>query len=313
MPNQPMYTGALKRVPPPASAPYASVGAPAPKTYPIPASQQDSARTWLTEGQGIPRAAKPASAVVFVRDGASGPETFMTYRVKSPMGRVAFPGGLGIPEDAAPIGWAGPSGDHWAKAFSQEDLGAANAAVVTAVRELFEETGVLLAGSGELSTIELTSGNECMASRLAVAQQEKTFADYLERRGLKIRADLLKPLARWQSPDFFHKRYDIHYFTCAVPVGQNPSLLANKGIWGRWMSARELVAQPTSLELGKEIGQEDTIGVPFQELVTPGVMHILEQLAACPGAVAFLAKRRQVSLYLPTVKQDATGICYLQI
>ncbi|WP_326502787.1 NUDIX hydrolase [Rothia nasimurium] len=313
MPSQPMYTGALKRVPPPASAPYASAAALAPKTHPIPSSQQDSARTWLDEGDCTPRAAKPAAAVVFVRDGASGPETFITYRVKSPMGRVAFPGGLGVPEDAAPIGWVGPGGDYWAKAFSEDDLGAANAAVVTAVRELFEETGVLLAGSGELSTIELTSGHECMASRLAVAQQDKTFADYLERRGLKIRADLLKPLARWQSPGFFHKRYDIHYFTCAVPVGQNPSLLAGKGIWGRWVSVRELVAHPMSVELGNEIGQDDTVGVPFQELVTPGVMYLLEQLAAASGAVAFLAKRRQVSLYLPEVKQDAAGTCYLAV
>lgn len=152
-----------------------------------------------------------------------------------------------------------------------------------------------------------------MASRQAVAQQDKTFADYLERRGLKIRADLLKPLARWQSPGFFHKRYDIHYFTCAVPVGQSPSLLAGKGIWGRWVNVRDLVAHPTSVELGNEIGQEDTIGVPFQELVTPGVMYLLEQLAASSGAVAFLAKRRQVSLYLPEVKQDATGTCYLAV
>lgn len=319
MPNQSMYTGALKQVAPAsASRPYsAGTGAvprvPVAKTHPIPPSQQDCARAWLDQGACDQAPAKPAAAVVFVRDGANGVETFMTYRVKSPMGRVAFPGGLGVHQDYAPLGWVGPGGEYWAKSFAQEDLGATSAVVVTAIRELFEETGVLLAGDNELSTIELTSGHECMTSRQSVAQQEKIFADYLERRGLKIRADLLKPLARWQSPGFFHKRYDVHYFTCAVPVGQSPSLLAGKGIWGRWVSARDLIAAPSSTALGDEIGQPDTVGVPFQELVTPGVMYLLEQLAGASGAVAFLSKRRQVSLYLPEVKRDVTGTCYLSV
>lgn len=320
MPNQSMYTGALKQVAPAsASRRYSAGGAgstlrtPVAKTHPIPSGQQGCARAWLDQGACDLAPAKPAAAVVFVRDGAQGVETFMTYRVKSPMGRVAFPGGLGVRDDYAPVGWVGPGGDYWAKSFGQEDLGAATAVVVTAIRELFEETGILLAGDNELSTIELTSGHECMISRQAVAQQDKVFADYLERRGLKIRADLLKPLARWQSPGFFHKRYDVHYFTCAVPVGQNPSLLAEKGVWGRWVSARELLATPASTALGDEIGQPDTADVPFQELVTPGVMYLLEQLAAASGAVAFLSKRRQVSLYLPEVKEDATGTCYLSV
>lgn len=314
-----MYTGALRQVAPASSTRPYSGGLSSParlpeaKKHPIPTNQQDCARAWLDQGACDLAPAKPAAAVVFVRDGANGVETFMTYRVKSPMGRVAFPGGLGIREDYAPVGWVGPAGEYWAKSFAQEDLGAATAVVVTAVREIFEETGILLAGNSELSTIELTSGHECMISRQSVAQQEKIFADYLERRGLKIRADLLKPLARWQSPGFFHKRYDVHYFTCAVPVGQNPSLLAEKGIWGRWVSARELVAHPASTALGDEIGRPDTLGVPFQELVTPGVMYLLEQLATASGAVAFLSKRRQVSLYRPDVKQDVTGTCYLSV
>lgn len=317
MPNQSMYTGALKQVAP---APRPNSGGagytsrlPVVRTHPIPASQQECARAWLDQGACDLAPAKPAAAVVLVRDGAHGVETYMTYRVKSPMGKVAFPGGLGFQEDHEPLGWIGPGGDYWAKNFAEHDLGASTAVVVTAVRELFEEAGILLAGSSELSTIELTNGNECMISRQAVDQQEKNFADYLEHRGLKIRADLLKPLARWQSPGFFHKRYDVHYFTCAVPVGQNPSLLADKGIWGRWVSARDLVASPTSTALGDEIAQPDTVGVPFQELVTPGVMYLLEQIGAASGAVAFLSKRRQVSLYRPQVKQNATGACYLWV
>lgn len=316
MSNQPLYTGALKRIPLPGApdpARPATARLPVVRTHPIPSRQQDSARTWLEEGGSLERRPSPAAAVVFVRDGARGVETFMTYRVKSPMGKVAFPGGLGVAEDAAPIGWVGPGGDHWARVFDEDDLGAAAAVVVTAVREVFEETGVLLAGENEGATIELTSGHECMVTRQKISQQEKTLADYLSRRGLKVRADLLKPLARWQSPGFYHKRYDVHFFTCAVPVGQTPSLLEGKGVWGRWVSARDLLSDPTSTALGDEIGCEDTVGVPFEQLVTPGVMYVLQQVAAASGAVAFLAKRRQVSLYRAEVKQKECGICYLAV
>ena len=56
--------------------------------------------------------------------------------------------------------------------------------VVAAIRELFEETGVLLAGPDESSLPESTSGADWMRSREAVAGQEKSFAEALARRGL---------------------------------------------------------------------------------------------------------------------------------
>ena len=56
-----------------------------------------------------------------------------------------------------------------------------------------------------------------------MADQDKSFAHFLSSSGLSIRADLLRPVARWQSPDFFPQRYDIAYFTTALPVGQDPS------------------------------------------------------------------------------------------
>lgn len=312
-----MYTGSLKQVPLPASGATATrqttTKLPIIKTHPIPAHQQECVLTWLEEGQARISPAKRAAAVIFVRDSAQGIETYMTYRVKSPMGRVAFPGGLGTPQDATPLSWVGPDSASWAKVFQEPNLGAISAVLVTAVREVFEETGILLAGDNDQSTTETTSGHDYMAARQAVAQQAKTFADYLDRRGLTIRADLLKPLARWQSPGYYHKRYDMHYFTCAVPVGQTPTLLEGKGIWGRWVSPRVLLTDPSSTALGDEIGQPDTQGVPLSELVTPGVMHLLEQLAAASGAVAFLSKRRQVTLYRPEVHQASNGTCYLAI
>ena len=62
-----------------------------------------------------------------------------------------------------------------------------------------EETGILLAGEDEQDVVERSSTPELMAWREAVAKQEKSFSDFLTSSGLSVRADLLRPVARWQS------------------------------------------------------------------------------------------------------------------
>ena len=89
--------------------------------------------------------------------------------------------------------------------------------------------------------------------------------------GLSVRADLLRPVARWQSPDFFLKRYDIAYFTTALPVGQDPKLLLGKGVWGDWLNVRELLEAKDTSELGDRIGQPNTVGRTLDQLIHPGV------------------------------------------
>ena len=88
------------------------------------------------------------------------------------------------------------------------DVGLARRHVVGAIRELFEETGILLAGPDLSTTVESTSSPEWMRAREAVADQEKSFIDVLAKRGLSLRTDLLKPLVNWLSPDFAHRRFN---------------------------------------------------------------------------------------------------------
>ncbi|GGH61283.1 NUDIX hydrolase [Rothia aerolata] len=298
MPNQALYTGALKAVRPRSEASAAPRSTSRERLFKIPAELVPAARAWLESGDEAPCQLRTASTVVFVRDGQDGLETILTYRPGlSPMGSVAFPGGVSVADDCDPLPWIGPSPQTWAQAFKEDDVVAAHAAVVGAIRESFEETGMLLAGSDELSTVEGSAdGFDQMAAREAVASGDKRFSDYLSMRGLKLRTDLLKPLSRWQSPDYRHKRYDIHYFACAAPVGQSAALLKSKGIWGEWVNVRELIADPTSTRIGDAIGAEETVGKPFERLVTPGTLCVLETLAAASTSVAFLAQKRTVQV-----------------
>ncbi|MFD1213504.1 NUDIX hydrolase [Arthrobacter sp. GCM10027362] len=241
-----------------------------------------------------------ASSVVLVRDSPRGVETYLGYRSgNSPLGTVAFPGGSIEAGDNDPLTWYGPSAAKWAELLGLADHRQARAHVVAAIRELFEETGVLLAGPDESSLVEGPAGEEWMNAREAVAAQEKSFAEMLDRRGLGLRTDLLKPLSNWLSPDFAHRRFDTRYFAAAQPVSQQPSLLASKGVWASWVCAREILQERDTTALGDLVGQPDTRGLNLEQLTSPAVEIILEKIAAARGTIAYLSHKRPVVKYHP--------------
>lgn len=265
--------------------------------FEIPKQHREAAQAWLERGAGLPGSSpRPAAAVVFVRDGERGVETYLSYRPNtSALGTVGFPGGPIEAHDDEPLDWAGTTPAEWARRLGTDgDVGRARRAVVAAVRKAFEETGVLLAGADPVSTVESVDGAEWMRSREALAMGDVSLAQVLGRRRLVLRSDLLRPLAHWITSDFAHRRYDIHYFAAVVPDGQCPSLLESKGVWGRWVEAAQAVADPSGSRLGDLVGQADTVGRTVDDLSSPGVQCVLESVAECSSAIAFLAKKRAV-------------------
>lgn len=283
------------------------------RLYTIPEFMRTAAESWREGGnEGATGCTmRQAASVIFVRDGDNGLETILTYRPgTSPLGMVAFPGGTALPGDDEAASWVGPGADYWQDQFHFSDIAQARRSVMATVRECFEETGILLAGEDEQDVVERSSTPEFMAWREAVAEQDKSFSDFLTSSGLSVRADLLRPVARWQSPDFFLKRYDIAYFTAALPVGQDPKLLLGKGVWGDWLNVRELLEAKDTSELGDRIGQPNTVGRTLDQLITPGVMSLLESLAKAQTSVAWLSKRRNIEVKKPVLVTH-NGACML--
>jgi len=283
------------------------------RLYTIPEFMRTAAESWRECGnEGTTGCTmRQAASVIFVRDGDNGLETILTYRPgTSPLGVVAFPGGTALPGDDESASWVGPGADYWQEQFHFSDIAQARRSVMAAVRVSFEETGILLAGEDEQDVVERSSTPELMAWREAVAEQDKSFSDFLTSSGLSVRADLLRPVARWQSPDFFLKRYDIAYFTTALPVGQDPKLLLGKGVWGDWLNVRELLEAKDTSELGDRIGQPNTVGRTLDQLITPGVMCMLESLAKAQTSVAWLSKRRKIEVKKPVLVTH-NGACML--
>ena len=283
------------------------------RLYTIPEFMRTAAESWREGGnEGATGCTmRQAASVIFVRDGDNGLETILTYRPgTSPLGVVAFPGGTALPGDDESASWVGPGAEYWEEQFHFSDIAQARRSVMAAVRESFEETGILLAGEDEQDVVERSSTPELMSWREAVAAQDKSFSDFLTSSGLSVRADLLRPVARWQSPDFFLKRYDIAYFTTALPVGQDPKLLLGKGVWGDWLNVRELLEAKDTSELGDRIGQSNTVGRTLDQLITPGVMCMLESLAKAQTSVAWLSKRRKIEVKKPVLVTH-NGACML--
>jgi 8-oxo-dGTP pyrophosphatase MutT (NUDIX family) len=243
--------------------------------------------------------------VVLLRDSPTGLETWLAYRPgSSPLGVLAFPGGSLDAADDDAIGWLGPSPQHWAEQMGTDDVGLARRHVVGAIRELFEETGVLLAGPDMSSTVEATSTPDWMRARIAVAEQEKTLTQVLEKRGLLLRTDLLKSLVNWRSPDFAHHRFDTRYFAATVPLSQEPTLLEGKGVWGRWVNAARIIEDRDTTALGDEVGQENTAGRTLGELLVPGSEIMLEKMASANGCIAYLSYKRKAHVYQPSLVQE---------
>jgi 8-oxo-dGTP pyrophosphatase MutT (NUDIX family) len=142
-----------------------------------------------------------------------------TAAMKFAPGAYVFPGGSVDPADySAEVGWHGPSpAEFGARLGASPEV--ARALVCAAVRETFEEAGVLLAGAPD-GSLAAPSGPSWEADRMAVASGALSLGELLAGRGLVVRADLLVPWARWITPEGEPRRFDARFFAAALPDGQ---------------------------------------------------------------------------------------------
>ena len=206
----------------------------------------------MTETAGDPAAGtsteriRPAATVMLIRDTWPGIEVFVLRRVAAMAfapGMTVFPGGGVDPTDRqGPTRWIGPNDDWWA-AQLQVAPASARELVVAAVRELFEETGVLLAGPRGDGATEAPVGGLDEAVRLAMIDHRTTLSAALAAADLCLRADLLRPWANWITPPGRTKRYDTFFFVAALPAGQQAEMLTTEADLGQWRSPQELFGE----------------------------------------------------------------------
>jgi 8-oxo-dGTP pyrophosphatase MutT (NUDIX family) len=177
---------------------------------------------------------QPASTVILVRDAVAGPptrlEVFMVRRhhgASFMAGAYVFPGGRVDPGDrlaAAEDRCDGAA--HAAATFPDLSSREAVGFFVAAVRELFEEAGVLLARSGSEHLVGGT--DETIApwfatEREAAYRGERSVVAIAEARALRLALDRLVPVAHWVTPSVEPRRFDTRFFVTALPAEQAPT------------------------------------------------------------------------------------------
>ncbi|MEU9213132.1 NUDIX hydrolase [Streptomyces sp. NPDC048415] len=199
----------------------------------------------LAEGTLTPVAPRRAATVMLLKDDHGTPAVHMLRRRASMAfagGAYAYPGGGVDPrDDDHQIRWAGPTRAWWAKRLGVDET-SAQAIVCAAVRETYEEAGVLLAGPAPDTVVGDTTGEQWEADRAALVARDLSFAEFLDRRGLVLRSDLLGAWTRWITPEFETRRYDTWFFVAALPEGQrtrNASTEADRTVWIRPADAAE--------------------------------------------------------------------------
>jgi len=219
---------------------------------------------------------RDSATVAVVRDGAEGIEAFLMRRQASmafAAGMDVFPGGAVHDADHAPLDWIGPSAEVFAGRLGcSAEL--AHALVVAAVRETFEETGVLLAGPDGAATVDAAAA-EVISAREELEAHRITFADFLRERRWAVRADLLGVWAHWITPAFEPRRYDTRFFVAALPDGQRVGAVSAEASGARW---RPLSRVLRGLESGEARMLAPT-AVTCRELAAHSAATILDAAA----------------------------------
>jgi len=238
---------------------------------------------------------RDAATVALLRDAPNGPEVYLLRRVRAMAfagGMHVFPGGSVDPADAyASIAWSGPPPSAFAAAFACDEP-LARALVCAAVRETFEESGVLLAGPSAGEVLADVSTDEWERERVALEAREQTLPELLGRRGLVLRADLLRPLAHWITPEVEPKRFDTRFFVARVPAGQVCRAAGSEADSRLWLRPQDALDRgrgmlpPTAVVLADLAGARDVeTALAAERTISP----VLPKLVVGEGDdVAFL-------------------------
>jgi 8-oxo-dGTP pyrophosphatase MutT (NUDIX family) len=232
-----------------------------------------------------PRPPRLSATVLLVRDALPGLEVFMVERhhqIDFATGALVFPGGQVDAADAD-------------VALAPRCAGAAeldaDACVlrVAAIRETFEEAGVLLArrrgeralvGANTLARIEA-------CHRAALNAGERTLAELAAAEDLELACDLLVPFAHWITPVFMPKRFDTWFFLVAAPPDQVALHDGHESVDSVWITpaaaetarnaGRRTIIFPTLLNVRK-LGRAKTVADAFENARREPIVTVLPRI-----------------------------------
>ncbi len=191
-------------------------------------------------GQAVktePPVPRPSSTVVLVRQGSTGaPQVLMVQRHAGDImfgSAYVFPGGLLEPGDSTVHDFCTGLQDPRASALLGVDSGGLDY-YSAAIRELFEETGILLGRAGSDSDLE--------SSRNSLNDGSLDWDRWVRQAAVTLDCGSLRYFSHWVTPAFLPKRYSTRFFLAECPAGQEGSHDGGELTDLRWMPASEVIA-----------------------------------------------------------------------
>jgi 8-oxo-dGTP pyrophosphatase MutT (NUDIX family) len=223
-----------------------------------------------------PAPARPSATIVVVRDGNPAPEILLVRRRAGDAfgDTYAFPGGVVDRDEAnAHVFCSGrPSAE------AEEILGDPDGLdyYSAAIRELFEETGILLARDSLGNWA--ADGSAMSQQRVDVDKGRLPWPDFLQQKGFCMAADALHYFAYWETPIIRPKRWQTRFFVAELPPGQNASHDGVEVTDIRWVDA------VTALTLG----EDGELPMPFP---TNRILRSLAEFTSVPKLVRWAKSR----------------------
>jgi 8-oxo-dGTP pyrophosphatase MutT (NUDIX family) len=237
---------------------------------------------------GSDRTPRDAATVILLRDREEGHyEVFLMRRGRNQAfmgGAHVFPGGR-----QSRIGVGGFCAADAKRLLQEPDLSEATALglFMAAIRETFEEAGVLLARDvhgGEVDLSAPETAARFAAYRLELHENRMTLADLAQREGLLFAPDLLSPYSHWITPEIETRRFDTRFFLAKLPEGQVPIHDRMELTESRWLApifaltehaAGRIVLMPPTLKTIEELLSFPDTGRLFKAARSQAIPTIL--------------------------------------
>lgn len=171
---------------------------------------------------------------------------------------------------------------------------------VAAVRELFEEAGVLLARRDDGAFVAIGSGDldRFRSHRAALASRQTTLRALAEREGLRLALDALTPFAHWVTPDIETKRFDARFFLAPAPAGQEPVHDDREATAATWLDPSAAVDE----------ARRGAIALPPPTWTT---LRMLQRFASIDEVLAWARVRRVVPIQPVFARQGSRALLTL--
>jgi 8-oxo-dGTP pyrophosphatase MutT (NUDIX family) len=231
----------------------------------------------------------PAATILLLRGDHASLEVFMVVRhhqIDFASGALVFPGGKVDPQDNDPA-----LADFCDGAASDSAM---RAIQIAAIREAYEECGVLLACTGGqthlIAGVELAKLED---ARARLNRGETTFIAILREHRLRLACDRLVRFAHWVTPDMMPKRFDTHFFVAEAPRDQVALHDGHESVDSVWITPKDAMEGAAS--------RRYTVIFP--------TLRQVEKLghAASPADAIARAQRDRIVTVTPWTEQRADG------